>query len=248
MDIETFVDALHSGLREAWLFAFDATDSPESAPKPEYVCSSLVARKIVAAGLGRQSYGRIKLEQSVHGVATDAFVVPLFPRVRRSIPTRKLGSKGSKERIDIVVRDASVGLVPAARAIVELKISDAPGGIHADLLRNRALMELADQSRPNQLQVAIVGLYLVNRECYGAEAAAAYVSQARTRYQQFARKYLSSHYSIYVDAREMSPPPDDPDDGFCHMVSVSIMFFRDPGQLAGSLVFSPPTSTAPVAA
>lgn len=235
----TLIKAVHRGLYDAWLFAFRAYDSPSASPKPEYVATVLVGQRIVDDVFKGISKVSLTLEENVQRIASRCFADPLFPRVKRRLPSRKIGSKGERERVDIAIQDDSVMGGPV-RAVIELKISAAVGGLRADLLRNQLLMEQTHTTKVNQLQVAQLGFVVVDDRSIGSLAGQSFETRLAKRYADLASKYVSASYTVNVSVETLQSVPGPEDEEFRHMVSVVITFFRSSTYGPGRLEFVAP--------
>ncbi|NVM92890.1 hypothetical protein FHT32_006583 [Variovorax sp. SG517] len=224
--VQILVDEIHAGLRKAWVFAFGATDVPGAPPKPEYVCTVTVAESLLPALTGTPG-AVVKLEENVQEFAAGCLALPNFPKLspRPRIRSRKTKSKGDRERVDIAIQARNVG-IPISRALVELKISNAIGGLLADLIRNQQLMQLASPGRQNQLDAAMLGFVVVDDKSRGAVAGQKVLGNLAKHYEQIARRFLSPDYVTELSVRQISLPPEDEDDEFIHMVSIVITFAR----------------------
>ncbi len=225
--INKLVDAIHSGLANAWLFAFKAADTPSAPPKPEYVGTVTVAQQILST-FDANNGAILRLEQNVQKLAAECLSLPLFSRLRPlpSIPSRKIGSKGERERVDISIHDTKASILPVVRALVELKISDNATGLRADLTRNQQFMQLARLGRQNQLDASLLGFVVVDKKSRGATDGGKVLARLSNRYEQMAKHFLSPDYVTEVSLRHVSLPPDEEDEEFIHIVSVVVSFAR----------------------
>ena len=228
--INDLVDADHEGLGNAWVFAFHANDSPGTPPKPEYVCTVTVAESVVRKALNGMLGATLRLEENVQKLAAACFTVPSFPKLHPPprIPSRKTGSRGDRERVDIAIHDSKAAILPPARAAIELKISEVASGLRADLARNQQLMQLSRPGRSNQLDVAALGFVVVDNKSIGVGTGTPVLKALAKKYQRMAASFLSPSYVTEVSVRQMSAPPEDEHDEFVHMISVVITFSRPP--------------------
>ena len=222
------IRSIHRGLYDAWLFGFFANDDPSTLIKPEYVATVQVGASIANRFIKNSGMTglRLKLEERANTVASHCFCVPPYPFQKRKVPSRS-GRKGH-ERVDITIYDEKASISKASRAVVELKLSSTPSHLKADLVRNKALMELVDNRSSNQLQIACLGFIVVDKNSMVNSQAQASRMSMKLKYQTLANHYLSSAYKIHVSVRELSSPPNHEDNVgvFIHTASVVISFIR----------------------
>lgn len=226
--IKDLVDAIHVGLGNAWVFSFHANDIPWTPPKPEYICTVTVAESVFRKALTGIVGTTVRLEENVQKLAASCLAVPAFPKLHPlpRIRSRKNRSKGDRERIDIAIHDTKAGVLPAARAVIELKISNVASGLRADLTRNQQLMQLSRPGRLNQLDIAALGFVVVDDKSIGAGSGSKILKSLAEKYARMAEAFLSPDYVTEVSIRQVTPPPADEDDEFVHIISIVITFSR----------------------
>lgn len=229
IDTHQIVSAIHSGLGEAWLTAFQARGTPNVEVKPEYLATVMVGRALINEWSLSDAKMGLEFEANACHVATKCFP-PRFPPLKRRIPARRTGKKFDREKVDIVIFERPDSWSSLAKHVIEIKVSNIRQGLEADLLRNKRLMELTDDKSQSALDSAF--LAFVEPGDGGVLDAGSEIFRDGRRgdiSEKLAHEFSSEIYSIRVSVETISVPKHlNPFGGeYRHFLSVVIAFVRN---------------------
>lgn len=228
--LKGFKGTVWEGLRSAWNFNRQATDSLSAASYPEYLTSVLVGQKLLEWGedaIPSAPY-IVQLERQVNYVASRCFKSP--PVIgSKKMPTRSGKPGKGRERFDVVLYEPGQGLLELTRAVVEIKdFKASPSPLKRDLGRLQLLLDLADDRIENACLIGAVTFFLLDKRSVGKVEAQKFITRRRKKLETLAASYNSPTIAASLLLRTVGLPPDpgDPDDDARHVVGGVIWLAR----------------------
>lgn len=187
------LDEIKRGLYSSWLLAFSTNDTPYVSMKPEYMTTIMLGRHLSDSLASKHTYGeyKVRFEEQTKDVATRAFPVMPLPCTPKNVHGRAKKETGEEGAVDIVIYQ-KLEWFPVTRAIIEVKNFDQRDELLIkDLDRNKEFMELVDNNKTNQIQIAALTFFLHDERSRTIEEADSYIKTKKDHYQTITSKYCT---------------------------------------------------------